>query len=286
VGSGGRVSGVRWAVAGVGLVAAVMLVGVLSPAAVASDSRGAAGEGAGFRATIEPVASVTQVDPARVAAATATSLGQEARALSASTAEWATESARTELDLAVGELEQELTRTIPVLDSAVRIDRDVDAVLDALAGVRADVVATAARILDTETPGAEASVRETLRAAIADQQADKPVTRETASTLAALVTAGVNARASQAAYVAEQERIAAEAAAQAAEEAAAEAAAAEADAERRATASESSAQPAPDSGFITMPPLDPCKMWGDKTLTLTNPITGEQHDVWLMPECH
>jgi len=283
VGDRGRVTGRRWIGAGAGLVAAVVVIGLLSPAAAASGSAGGAAGDLGT--AIEAVASVTQVDPALTATATATSIGQEARALSVSAAEWATERTRADLDAAAGLLEQELTRTIPMIDSSARIDRDVHEVMAALEGVRADVLATASRTLDAETPGAEASVRETLRAAIADNQADKPVTRETMSALGALMAAGTNARASQAAFVAEQERIAAEAAAKEAAESAAAAAAAEAEAERRPTAIETSAQPAPDTGLVMLPPLDPCAMWGDKTFTVTDPMTGEQHDIWMMPEC-
>jgi len=245
MGVGGRVSGVRWGRwlgAGAGFVVGVLVAGWLGSAAVTTNSASAS-EG-GFQATVQPVSSVTQIDPTLTAAATAASIGQEARALTASTAEWATAGTRGELEVSVSVLEQELARTIPVLDSAARIDADLAGVMDALAGVRAEVVATASKILDTETPGAEASVRETLRAAIADHQADGPATRETMGTLASLISAGTAARESQTAYVAEQERLAAEAAAKAAAEAAAAAATAESAGERR------SANPTQPTGAI------------------------------------
>ncbi len=239
------------------MIVVVLVIGWLGAAAVASTTAVASdadsvSDAAVVSVTVEPVSAVTAVDPAVLAAETATSIGRDARALSASTAEWATPQSREELDSTVDKLEQELNRTIPVLDSAGRVDADVAAMMDALEGVRADVVVTATHVLDLETPDADPSVREALKAAIAGQRAGTPVTRETMSALGVLMAAGAAARDSQSAYVIEQQRLAAEAAGK--EAAAAEEAAAEEAADRLVTEVDSES---PDAQSTPVPSPDP-----------------------------
>ena len=166
--------------------------------------------------TAMPIEEVVELDPL------AEPLVGAGHALVAGSEGFAPVEARTRLDLATATLETDVqvaqlsmaggpaaSQATPPVDEA-RIAADIAALYTAAQTVRLGVVDTAVRVVNEEAPNADAALRDDLYLTIVAQQSQTTATDDTPRQLLELVAKVRAAQDSQAAYMAEQERLAAE----------------------------------------------------------------------------
>jgi hypothetical protein len=209
------------------------LLAVATVLALAGGVTGCSGSGSAAPATVAtteaaapeptpsamPIEEVVELDPL------AEPLVQAGHTLVAGSEGFAPVEPRTLLDMATAKLAADVqvvrlsmadgpaaSDASPPVDEA-SIAADISAFYAAVHAVRQGVVETAIRIVNDEAPDADAALRDDLYLAIVAQQAQASATDDTPRQVLELVAKARAAQDSQAAYLAEQERLAAEQAA-------------------------------------------------------------------------